>query len=89
MLKLNGPQYLNEIFVTKNFVRDTRGSSDIFILADHDFNGCKFDYNSIAKKMVNNWNSLPASLRHLENLEKFKIELKTFYFKTWLYDKGL
>ena len=34
MLKMKDvcPEYLNEIFITKDFVRNTRGSSDIFIL---------------------------------------------------------
>ena len=39
--------------------------------------------------MVKNWNDLPANLRHLENMEKFKKDLKTYYFTQWLSEKGL
>ena len=78
MLKLKDscPHYLCGIFVTKDFVRNTRGSSDIFILKDNDPTGCKFGNNSIASKMVKNWNDLPTSLRYLENLDNFKKILK-------------
>ena len=62
MLKMKDvcPEYLNGIFITKDFVRNTRGSSDIFIFLNCDTSGSKFDRNSIADKMVNNWNQLPA-----------------------------
>ena len=45
--------------------------------------------NSIASKMVKNWNELPAGLRHLENFDRFLKELKTYYFSQWLKDKNL
>ena len=88
-LKHSCPHYLCDIFVTKDFVRNTRGSSDIFILENSDPTGCKFGNNSIASKMVKNWNDLPTSLRYLENLDKFKKDLKTYYFEQWLTEKGL
>ena len=91
MLKLNNncPQYLQSIFVIKNFVCNTRSSSDLFILEYNDYTGYKFGNNSIARKMVKNWNDLPANLRHLENMEKFKKDLKTYYFALWLSERGL
>ena len=83
------PEYLNEIFITKDFVRNTRGSSDIFILKNCDASGSKFGRNSTADKMVNNWNELPACLRHLENFNRFLKDLKTHYFNEWLCAKDL
>ena len=91
MLKLKEecPPYLEGIFITKTFSCNTRGSSDIFILDDKDPNGNKFYRNSIAARMVINWNSLPSELRHLENFEQFQRDLKTYYFKKWLIEKGI
>ena len=83
------PAYLHGVFTTKDFIRNTRGSSDIFILKDTDSTGRKFDKNSIVFKMVQNWNELPASLRHLENFDRFLKDLKTYYFSQWLNDKDL
>ena len=42
------PTYLQEIFVTKDFILNTRSSSDIFILKYYDPDGNKFNNNSIA-----------------------------------------
>ena len=91
MLKMKNhcPAYLDGILITKSFVRDTRGSADLFILKNYDSSEQKFDKNSIASKLVNNWNELPASLRHLEDFDKFLQNLKTFYFNNWLIEKGL
>ena len=83
------PTYLQEIFVTKDYVRNTRGSSDIFILEHGDPQGNKFNNNSIAGKMVKHWNDLSPELRHLENFEQFRNNLKTHYFKKWLDSKGI
>ena len=83
------PEYLRGVFTIKNFTRNTRGSSDIFILNDTDSTGRKFDKNSIVFKMVQNWNELPADLRHLENFDRFLKDLKTYYFSLWLNEKGL
>ena len=91
MLKMKdvSPEYLRGVFTIKNFTRNTRGSSDIFILNDTDSTGRKFDKNSIVFKMVQNWNELPADLRHLENFDRFLKDLKTYYFSLWLNEKGL
>ena len=51
--------------------------------------GNKFNSNSIAGVMVKNWNNLPPELRHLENFEQFQNNLKTYYFKEWLIEKGI
>ena len=88
-MKENCPIYLEGIFITKKFDCNTRGSSDIFILSDRDPEGNKFNINSIAGVMVKNWNNLPPELRHLENFEQFQNNLKTYYFKEWLIEKGI
>ena len=85
---LNGlaPKYLQDLIKLKQPNDSLRSSTDIFTLAFPAME--KLEYRrrkfSIAAPTV--WNKLPMNLRNLTSIDKFKKQLKTFYFSNY-YDE--
>ena len=72
------PEYLSDLFyVYKPFRKNLRSENNRTII-----NTRHHIEKTISHKMCVIWNSLPIDLRSCNNLNVFKKNLKTYYFRT-------
>ena len=79
------PQYLLDIFqcyqpTTAMSLRHATEIERDFLLITYTDN-TELSNKSIFQRLIRSWNSLPLSLRITNDIDAFKRELKTFYFK--------
>ena len=78
----SGPVYLSELLHIYIPTRQLRSSSDNRTLIHYNTRTVSFGQRSFAHQAPILWNNLPYTLRHCENHEKFKKDLKTHLFQT-------
>ena len=76
------PEYLSVLLCFYSPVRNLRSSSSSLLDIPSSKTKCTGDraFSVCAPKL---WNTLPFNVRNCENLNSFKTELKTFYFKQY------
>ena len=80
----NAPEYLRELLITQESKRTLRSPVSSECCSVVPFNKKKtFSDRSFSTTGPKLWNELPLAIRKCETVEKFKRELKTYYFREY------
>ena len=85
------PDYLSSLIMLRNPNRySVRMDNDYYLLEMNSFANVKRVEGAFSYQAPEVWNNLPYEIRSLNELSKFKIALKTFYFKcAYLHDDNI